>query len=138
MAAPALPTHALTLRNPFAWAIDAGLKTVEYRSWRPPEGVDTIAIHAGSSFDDDEIWGWHRQHPLPLDWSEQFAATEGRLLCVVRILAIEPDEKGGYAWRLKRLRALPRLPVKGQLRLWRIPPGVRARLSRRAPRRSEG
>jgi hypothetical protein len=43
--------RALTVRQPWAWAIAEGLKTVENRSRKPPEGhIGTrIAIHAGKA-----------------------------------------------------------------------------------------
>ncbi len=46
---------ALTLIQPWAWAIAHAGKDVENRIWRPPESMvgQRIAIHAGKKFDDD-------------------------------------------------------------------------------------
>jgi hypothetical protein len=42
---------ALSVRQPYASLIVAGIKKVENRSWRPPEAIigDVIAIHAGKA-----------------------------------------------------------------------------------------
>lgn len=45
---------AVTIHGPWAWAIIAGYKTVENRSW-PTNHRGTLAIHAGKSSDSDEI-----------------------------------------------------------------------------------
>lgn len=43
--------RALTLRNPWAHAVAHHGKTVENRTWMPPESVDTLLIHAGKGRD---------------------------------------------------------------------------------------
>ena len=40
--------RALTLRQPWGWAIAHGGKDVENRSWQPPCTLDLLAIHAGA------------------------------------------------------------------------------------------
>jgi hypothetical protein len=49
--------RALTLHRPWAWAIAAGHKRVENRTWRPPSFIlrQRIAIHAGKTFDEEGL-----------------------------------------------------------------------------------
>ncbi len=47
-----LPTHALTLHGPWAWAIVNGVKAVENREWATNHR-GPIFVHAGRSFDSD-------------------------------------------------------------------------------------
>ena len=49
-----VPTHALSIRQPWAWAVVAAYKPVENRSWRPAafHVGKTIAIHASVSTSD--------------------------------------------------------------------------------------
>lgn len=44
-------TKALTLLNPWAWAVSHLGKRVENRGWSAPEGVDYLLIHAGKGND---------------------------------------------------------------------------------------
>ncbi len=53
--------RALTLHQPWAWAVAAGHKVVENRTWAPsPKAVrlgDLFAVHAGKTYDDaGEQW----------------------------------------------------------------------------------
>jgi hypothetical protein len=48
------PMRALTVKQPWAWAITHGTKDVENRSWQPPCWIDHLAIHAGARS------GWDR------------------------------------------------------------------------------
>ena len=50
----AMPTVALSVRQPWGWAIVATYKPVENRSWKPPATAigKTIAIHASTSTSD--------------------------------------------------------------------------------------
>lgn len=47
--------HAITVRNPWAYAIAHGIKRIENRSWRPPVHLldpgAWLAIHAGAEID---------------------------------------------------------------------------------------
>lgn len=50
------PLLALTVWNPWAWAIAAGYKTIENRTWAPPDSYigRALAIHAGKGLADAE------------------------------------------------------------------------------------
>jgi len=43
--------RALTIREPWAWAITYGGKDVENRSWPAPTWCTRIAVHAGAGWD---------------------------------------------------------------------------------------
>jgi hypothetical protein len=47
------PLQALTIHQPYAWAIAGGWKPVENREWPPPAGLISqhVAIHAGRQYD---------------------------------------------------------------------------------------
>lgn len=49
--------RAITLWQPWAWAITHADKRVENRTWSPPESLigEQIAIHAGKQFDESAI-----------------------------------------------------------------------------------
>ena len=50
---------ALTLHQPYASLIAYGIKTIETRSWKPPDDLigERFAIHAGKTMDmDEELW----------------------------------------------------------------------------------
>jgi hypothetical protein len=54
LALRALPfARALTLQNPWAWAICHAGKPVENRTWAAPESLDWLLIHAGKAHDPD-------------------------------------------------------------------------------------
>ena len=49
-----MPIYALSIRQPYAWAILHGDKTTEFREWKAaPKQRGWIAIHAGLKIDHD-------------------------------------------------------------------------------------
>lgn len=48
-----IPMRALTLWQPWAWAMGCGLKKIENRSWQPPMWMldEWLALHAGMKWD---------------------------------------------------------------------------------------
>lgn len=63
-------THALSVREPWAWALTTGIKSVENRTWPFPAGRHPlpawIAIHASLSYDylDDDSYDICCVHPM--------------------------------------------------------------------------
>lgn len=122
---------ALTVLQPWAWAIVAGHKDVENRGWRFPFPTPaTIAIHAGRKrVADPGRWAG----PLPdvetlprsahvglVDVGEQHEAESCGGLC-------SPwSGPEGWHWPLSdpRQLALP-VPAYGQLRIWQPAPATR-------------
>jgi hypothetical protein len=119
--------RALTVRQPWAWAIAAGLKALENRSWRPPAELlgQRIAIHAGTG-PDREGERWCAAHGIEVPAE----LPRGELVAVARIVGVveESDDlwwRGPLAWRLADVRPVPRgIRLRGALGLWRLPPGL--------------
>lgn len=87
-------THALTIHQPYAWAVAAGHKPVENRTWRPPlEAVGKlIGIHAGLTMDPVEGECW-RSVPVPGPNTLVYGALIGvaRLVGVIRADRYQPS-----------------------------------------------
>ncbi len=133
--------RALTVRQPWAWAIAHGYKTIENRTWVPPlEPGELLAIHAGrakASTEDLDLAARRlgRRANLPQDFER------GAVIAVVRFQRIVEASgnrwfEGPIGWVLYDAVALPS-PVKcnGRLGLWYLPPKVEARVLRQVPRR---
>jgi hypothetical protein len=138
--------RALTVRNPYAWAIATGAKTVENRSRRTSHRGD-IAIHAGAAWfrgaeTDERVarawweiapglrgrttverawWAsrWYRAVLAVADLYDCHATTPG---CCDSPWA---DPGAGAHWLLRDVRPLPApVPASGALGLWVLPPDV--------------
>jgi hypothetical protein len=130
---------ALTVRQPWAWAIAMGHKPIENRDWTTPYR-GPLAIHAASRWDDAgadalrEVVRIMRQ--LGLTYPRNLAADEphsglGKVIAVVDLLGICPGGQcdcGPWAqpasrhWRLADPHRLATpVPARGHLGLWDIP-----------------
>lgn len=132
---------ALTIQQPWAWAIVAGWKPVENRVWttayRGP-----LAIHAGQTYDGDGEDLIRATIPHQ-DWPDFGALPRGAVIGMAtisgicsRFLSADPpicgcdpawQQPGLYHWAVGDSRWL-REPVacRGRQRLWDVPAGVRA------------
>jgi hypothetical protein len=127
-------THAITVHQPYAWALAAGHKPVENRTWRPPLWMvgRLIGIHAGKLIDGDAYHG--------LRWGEgglperpgAKALTLGAFIGVARLVGVVFERKLDGAWpNYHRLNGaskaiLDPLPLDLQARIrpwWRGPWG---------------
>lgn len=133
--------RALTIRQPWAWAILHAGKRLENRSWRPPNAVagQTIAIHAGRAIDAQAV--------LPLGvtapGSEQFAL--GAVVGTARVVTYSDGAeapwidqvlwwRGPVAWLLADVRVLPvPVPCRGAQGLWTLPADVEAAVLAQLP-----
>lgn len=112
--------RALSIRQPYAWAIIAGLKPVENRTWysgyRGP-----LAIHAGVSWYDgrkngeEDMLRWARQAGL-----EPPPSLLGGIIGVVDMIDCVKDHPsdwffGPYGFVLANPRPVPFVPIKGRL-----------------------
>jgi hypothetical protein len=138
---------ALTVQQPFAWAIAEGHKLLENRSWCPVPGDsfklgERIAIHAGASWHDsfgsvarnDELARllFVNGGPLPptVELPEEF--TFGGVVAVAKVMRFVsvPDKldptlsawfTGPWGWVLADVRRVrPVVEVKGALGLWHL------------------
>jgi hypothetical protein len=126
------PTRALTVIQPWAWAIANGIKTVENRSWSTSYR-GTIYVHAGvkllsAEFDQCarllEKTGLPR-HVLPGASSLVY----GALIATVEIVSCGrfPDDpwaapdSSQWHWKLANAKLLESpIPMRGSLGLWEI------------------
>jgi len=127
--------RALTIRQPWAALIAAGLKPVENRSWPLPAGfTGPLLIHAGTKGDAD---GW----AVPGVREALEAAPDlGRGLVYGAVVAFAGrvtchqdegccvdrwGEHGAFHWVLEDVRRLSSpIPATGRLSLWRPEPDV--------------
>ncbi len=141
--------YALTVWQPWAWAISAGLKLVENRDWLPNWKLlkvgDDIAIHAGThapTLEEMKLFRFAaRGHVVPTSSdSNELGVTygRGRIVAVATFAGIAhakvdlPESQrpwwvGKYGWMLSNVRQLnlgsaPK--ALGQQGLWALQAGV--------------
>lgn len=130
--------RALTIHQPWAWAIVAGHKPVENRSWAPPEAAvgEVLVIHAGRRFDVENE-----------RLVEQLAGTEclpphveaSGIIGVAVLdrvvdaqdgncqdpLLMSPWFSGRFGWVLRDADQFPKpIECRGKQGLWKVPPEV--------------
>jgi hypothetical protein len=128
--------RALSVRQPWAWAIAAQGKDVENRTWRTSYR-ELAAIHASSGA--DSAW----QLPsLSLVRSYEAggpSVARGAIVAVALILGCDQCHGecspwaavGQWHWHLGQVRALPEpVPAAGRLGLWAVPPEAAAAVAR--------
>jgi hypothetical protein len=122
--------RALTVCQPWAWAIIHGMKRIENRTWRT-DYRGPLAIHAGKSR------AWLKPHDTILpDGSHHPPASElifGAIVGMVDVIDCiplascrdDPFAFGPYCWILHNPRplAVP-VPCAGHLGLWMPPVGL--------------
>lgn len=123
--------RALTLRQPWAWAVFHAGKNIENRSWRPSSLPETIAIHAGLGLDDLE------NLPSGVRRPRRDQLLHGLILGVVDIVRVVEASRsrwfhGPLGWVIENPRILT-TPVEctGALGLWTVPAGVQRRMRRK-------
>ena len=125
--------RALTLHQPWAWAICHAGKRIENRTWRPPKNMigKRIAIHAGKTLDKLVLKAlrWILDRPIEID-----DIPLGKIVAVATIdrvvtVNIPPGQEkwfdGPIGWLLRNVVVLPRpIPCTGHQSLWCIPDDV--------------
>lgn len=129
---------ALTLHQPWAWAIAHAGKRIENRSWRPPRNLigQRIAIHQGQGWSyDQRIWG--TSTPPPTRALLQERGMVGAVVATTEVFAFGDDSwlyHGGFAslddlrwycgpvgWMLHDVRPLAQpVPCNGAQGLWTL------------------
>jgi hypothetical protein len=112
--------RALSVRQPWAWAIIYGDKRVENRNWKNQYTIGRIAIHAGLGDDGFDDYPKRKKRPKPHE------LVYGAIIGVVEIVDVVTTHRsvwfeGQYGWVLRNPRPL-RTPIKciGKLGLWEL------------------
>jgi hypothetical protein len=125
---------ALSVRQPWAWAIVEGYKPVENRKW-PTRYRGPLLIHAGLQ---DDLHGWHfldeMGFPLPVD-----PPTGGIMGIVDLVDCVQGYDspwamEGYYHWILENPRRRNFVPMSGTLGLFDVDPPLSARKPKKRPR----
>lgn len=128
---------ALSIHGPWAWAIMAGHKRVENRSWSTSLR-GRLAIHAGRSrASDDRAITLFRL--LGIDFPDEFV--RGAILGTVEVVDLLPQEDylaaygndrvnramafGPLCWVLQNPRPCRPIPCNGALSLWNVADAVK-------------
>ncbi len=126
------PTHTLTLKQPWAWAVAAGHKRIENRPWKPWSTVigKPVAIHAGITVEKEALAMFAERFGLRPVASE---LARGAVVAVAFVEGFvtkddapeDPWFTGPYGWLLGEVTAIPPVPCRGSLGLWKMPDRVR-------------
>jgi hypothetical protein len=119
---------ALSIQQPWAALIVAGVKPVENRSWRTAHR-GPLLIHAGREFDNAAMVAIEKgRHPVTLrPWRPPVLAMQfGGIVGVAEVVdCVESHESewfsGPFAFVLAGARALPFRAWRGQLGLFDVP-----------------
>jgi hypothetical protein len=113
--------RALTVRQPWAALIVAGVKDVENRSWRPAVPVDVLIIHSAERRAD------HPDGVIRVEGDDR----RGVILGTVRMEGVTKDSPSPWAlddlfhWQLADpVRLAEPIPCTGKYGLWMPPPAV--------------
>lgn len=134
-------TRALSLWQPWAWAVASGHKPIENRGWKPRNAMNTwIAIHAGMRVDKDAI------ATVRDVTGEDPVLDHGVILGIARLVDVIPagareselDEhervwfNGPYGWRFDAaIQFSDPVPCRGYQSLWTLKPSVRNQIAGR-------
>lgn len=124
---------ALSIKQPWAWAIMDGYKPVENRDW-PTRFRGTVAIHASKGMtkpEYDDFYMFIREEPVGFYVIEKLPQYEqlerGVILGTVDIVDCVKDHPspwfvGEYGFVMASPRSLPTpIPCRGLLGLWDVP-----------------
>lgn len=126
--------HAISIMQPWPWAIFYAGKDFENRTWRIPArfvGVDLL-LHTGKRPDTMDTWDWiarvgGKRPPLPSQLP--FGALIGTIRFAAAIPAAGPAAQdlspwacGSWCWPIVEARPFPRpIPCRGQRSFWEPP-----------------
>ncbi len=123
-------TRCLSIRQPWAWAVCLGAKTIENRSW-PTDYRGTLAIHASSSREDLQ-----KSRDARRDDESLFAF--GAVIGAADVIDCRPLDRelekndwaeGPWCWSLANARFLPQpIPLRGRANLFALPADVAEQL----------
>lgn len=92
---------ALSLHADFAFAIAAGVKTIEYRTWQPKELGDILICTSTRNLGGAFIYGY--------------------AIAIVEVYKVDKVAPRNFEWHLRNVRLVDPFPVKGKLHLYDVP-----------------
>lgn len=124
--------YAVTLRQPWAWAIAHCGKRIENRTWSPRHSLigQRIAIHAGKSMDEDGFRWLYKRKLITVPFPPA-AHVRGAIVAVATYQGAvrqsdDPWFFGPVGWVLSDVVSLlAPVPCRGALGLWIVPDDVR-------------
>ncbi|ABA25039.1 conserved hypothetical protein (plasmid) [Trichormus variabilis ATCC 29413] len=119
---------ALTVRQPWAWAIICANKNIENRVW-PIHYRGDILIHAASKCTKKEyLQAKEFCHSIGVSVPELNSLSRGQIIGVVTVVGCQFSETGAgwgmpqqFHWHLANPRAITPIPYIGQLGLFDVP-----------------
>ena len=137
---------ALSIQQPWAWAILHAGKRVENRTWWPPRSLigQTFALHASKAFDCDGQLPASVTIPWGIDYHLGSVVGVARLCAACdRRAALEwgPSQRiwahGPVCLALDDVRVLAQpIPCRGALNFWQLTPAVEAEVWRQLESRA--
>lgn len=121
---------AITLWQPWAWAICYAGKRIENRTWPPPKALlgKQVAIHAGKHL--DEAIASNMAETFPGLWPGRANLKRGAVVAVAKLMGATTASKdpwffGPVGWQLSDVVVLAQPVVcRGFQGLWDLPPQV--------------
>jgi hypothetical protein len=113
---------ALSVRQPYAWLIVAGLKPIENRGWKTGYR-GPLLIHAACKLHDEPVVEIEKHHGVGIDMNAlQFGGIIGRVE-IVDIVTSSTSTwyQGPYGWLLMRPRFVAFRPLRGMPGLFDAP-----------------
>jgi hypothetical protein len=129
---------AITLRQPWAWAIMNAGKDIENRNWRT-NFRGRVAIHAAVGMTHDEYekaYGYIRNVNRRIKIPAYEDLERGAIIGTVEIVDCVQDSDsrwfmGKYGFVLASPKRLPEpIPCKGALSFWNIPQNIESRIKK--------
>jgi len=130
--------YAITLQQPWAWAVFHAGKDVENRTWKIPLG--RILIHAGRAIDQDGIDFMEDVMGIEMPYTKLNAMARGKIIGSVEVVNVSRGRhkspwavRGQFHHDLARPRLARRqIAVRGTPGLWRPPEGWEQSVTRKA------
>lgn len=114
---------AISIRQPWAWLICHGHKTVENRTWPTPHRGDTL-IHAGQLFDNEGLASVLAKFPelraaMPQQYELGGIVGHAQLVACTTASS-SPFFTGPYGFVMHAARPVPFVPLRGQLGFFEV------------------
>lgn len=118
----------ITIKQPWAWLIAEGFKTIENRTWKT-KYRGTLGIHVGKSMTDlnSELFRLliEREH-IALPSIDALKQQQGFIISTVNLAQIDIDSTdfwaipGHFHWKLENAQKIKPIKAVGKLGLWNI------------------